>query len=166
MPCMILSRIEFQPQCVKNPPVEPWLRTSACGAHDGTTRPCPLALSSKPSGRKARGFSWLWSLRYAALANSLFGLLATNKNFCPLNSNPKASSLSWEWDRVPPLPKHTNRTEPLGWSSNQLKHCSPSTYWNIIWMIKFLITYFSYPCNWLSNSCDFFFFFFFLSFLF
>ncbi|KAF7826160.1 hypothetical protein G2W53_017324 [Senna tora] len=51
-PFTTLSRIEFHPQCVKNPPVDGWLRTWACGAHDSTRSPRPLVLSTKPFGRK------------------------------------------------------------------------------------------------------------------
>ncbi|RWR78436.1 hypothetical protein CKAN_00696700 [Cinnamomum micranthum f. kanehirae] len=58
-PCTMLSCVEFHPQCQRNPPVDPWLRTSICGTHKGTTWPSPLVLSKNPSGRKSNGSCWL-----------------------------------------------------------------------------------------------------------
>uniref|UniRef100_A0A0A9C362 Uncharacterized protein n=1 Tax=Arundo donax TaxID=35708 RepID=A0A0A9C362_ARUDO len=54
-PCTRLSSTEFHPQCVRNPPVALWASTFVCGAHDGTRRPTSLVLSTKPSGRYAKG---------------------------------------------------------------------------------------------------------------
>ncbi|CAA6665876.1 unnamed protein product [Spirodela intermedia] len=54
-PWTTLSSDEFQPQCVRNPPVDSCRRIFTCGAHDDTTSPNLLVLSTKPSGKKANG---------------------------------------------------------------------------------------------------------------
>ncbi|CAA6661202.1 unnamed protein product [Spirodela intermedia] len=48
----MLSRLEFQPQWVINPPTATWLRIRTCGAHPRIIIPPPdsTTLSSKPSG--------------------------------------------------------------------------------------------------------------------
>nr|ACR35177.1 unknown [Zea mays] len=50
-PCTRLSSVEFQPQCVRKPPVDWCASTLGCGAHDGTTRPTSLVRSRNPWGR-------------------------------------------------------------------------------------------------------------------
>uniref|UniRef100_A0A8R7TAZ0 Uncharacterized protein n=1 Tax=Triticum urartu TaxID=4572 RepID=A0A8R7TAZ0_TRIUA len=47
-PAATASSTEFHPQCVTNAPVARWRSTSACGAHDLTTRPLPLVRSRNP----------------------------------------------------------------------------------------------------------------------
>jgi len=41
-----------------------------------------------------------------------------HRNLCPLASSPAASSAICSEDSVPPLPKHTYRTDPSGCSSS------------------------------------------------
>nr|CAB3453165.1 unnamed protein product [Digitaria exilis] len=53
------------------------------------------------------------------------GNRTTHRNLCPLASSPAASSAVCTVDSVPPLPKHTYRTEPSGCSSShRMQPCS------------------------------------------
>nr|CAB3490207.1 unnamed protein product [Digitaria exilis] len=92
-----LSSTEFHPQCVRNPPVAGWDSTFICGAHDGTTRPTSLVLSTNPSGR----------------------------NLCPLISSPSASSLICSVGNDPPEPKETKITDFAGCRSSHSMHGQP-----------------------------------------
>ncbi|CAA7402642.1 unnamed protein product [Spirodela intermedia] len=101
-PWTTLSSDEFQPQCVRNPPVDSCRRIFTCGAHDDTTSPNLL----------------LWTLKKAESALFSRGLRTTQRNRSPLASSPSASSVSCSSGRVPPLPKDTNSTDPRGCSSS------------------------------------------------
>nr|CAB3473618.1 unnamed protein product [Digitaria exilis] len=95
-PAATASSVEFHPQCDTNPPTARWLRISTCGAHSGTQSPTPLV----------------------ALQSLSLGNLTTHRNLCPLVSSPVASSAVCSVDSVPPLPRHTYRTDTSGCSSS------------------------------------------------
>ncbi|KAH0983872.1 hypothetical protein GBA52_011049 [Prunus armeniaca] len=44
--------VEFQPLCVKNPPIDGWLRTCSCG-HQLATKPLPLVSATNSGGKIA-----------------------------------------------------------------------------------------------------------------
>ncbi|ONH90024.1 hypothetical protein PRUPE_8G030600 [Prunus persica] len=44
--------VEFQPLCVKNPPIDGWLRTCSCG-HQPATKPLPLVSATNSGGKIA-----------------------------------------------------------------------------------------------------------------
>jgi hypothetical protein len=52
-PAHTVSRIEFHPQWLKNPPVARCFRICICGAHPEKHIPLPLILSSKPGGKNS-----------------------------------------------------------------------------------------------------------------
>ncbi|KAF1875338.1 hypothetical protein Lal_00007954 [Lupinus albus] len=77
----MLSNTEFQPQCVTKPPVEGCPRISACGAHNGTTRPVSFVLSKKPSGKYSGAMSPpLATSKNAPLVSSSIGGRTTQTN--------------------------------------------------------------------------------------
>ncbi|WVZ51156.1 hypothetical protein U9M48_002324, partial [Paspalum notatum var. saurae] len=125
-PCTRLSSAEFHPQCVRNPPVASWPSTSVCGAHKGTTRPTSLVLSTKPSGRYAKG-SFLLAASEPA-SSSLGRLRTTHRNRCPLSSSPSASSRICSAGRAPPEPNETKTTDAAGCRSSHSRH-QGRTYW-------------------------------------
>nr|KYP70989.1 hypothetical protein KK1_010232 [Cajanus cajan] len=57
-PALIPSSVEFQPQCVKNPPMAGCDNISTCGAQPRIIRPLPLVLSSNPSSMIHFSNSW------------------------------------------------------------------------------------------------------------
>uniref|UniRef100_A0A7N0UN73 Uncharacterized protein n=1 Tax=Kalanchoe fedtschenkoi TaxID=63787 RepID=A0A7N0UN73_KALFE len=86
-PCVKLSSTEFQPQWLRNAPVDLWDSMSCWGAHVFTTSPCLfcLTLFSNPSGSHS-------PLNASVTLNPIGGLI-TQMNAFPLASSPFASSI-------------------------------------------------------------------------
>ncbi|KAM3690686.1 hypothetical protein ACB098_09G142200 [Castanea mollissima] len=75
-PAPMLSKIEFQPLWVKNPPTAEWARTSSCGAQS-TTNPLSFVASSSSIGIMSSPFT-----------PSIISPRITNKNDMPLLIRP------------------------------------------------------------------------------
>ncbi|MQM23410.1 hypothetical protein Taro_056474 [Colocasia esculenta] len=117
-PFHTLSRVEFHPQCVRNPPTAGWASTSTCGAQDGHTNPRPAVLSRKPSGSASPRSASLGSVK-----RSPFNRVRNDhKNRCPLRSSPSAISFSCSFSKLPMLPKHRNTTDAGGCRSSHFRH--------------------------------------------
>jgi len=101
-----------------NPPVEPWLRISNCGAHSLTTNPMPFTLSSNPFGRTSS------SPPPCLKTSPLSASLNTQMNFCLLFSNPPATSLICSSEKLVVVPNDTYITDLASCrSSHSMQKC-------------------------------------------
>ncbi|KAF4382437.1 hypothetical protein G4B88_011389, partial [Cannabis sativa] len=94
-PTQMLSSVEFQPQCVTNPPTASCWRIETCGAHPLIINPVSFILSSNPSGS------------HSSLIPSFFSFFTTQMNCCPEASSPVAISMSCSSLKLAMLPKLT-----------------------------------------------------------
>ncbi|KAG6640439.1 hypothetical protein CIPAW_09G003700 [Carya illinoinensis] len=94
IPAHIPSRLEFQPQCVKNPPTEGCDKINNCGAQPRIKRPRPLILSSNPSSKIHFSNS---SEFFVSLMTQMKGLFDSSK--------PSPSSTNCEGIRLQTLPR-------------------------------------------------------------
>ncbi|KAH0983862.1 hypothetical protein GBA52_011039 [Prunus armeniaca] len=92
-PAVMLSTVEFQPLCVKNPPTEGWLRTCSCGHHPA------IRLLSLVSATNSRG-------KIADSPITRSGLI-TQKNGSLLFASPHPNSTSCSGVTTTILPKFT-----------------------------------------------------------
>ncbi|GER57529.1 pyrimidine-specific ribonucleoside hydrolase RihB, partial [Striga asiatica] len=117
-PVIRLSKHEFHPQCVRNPPVASWANISTCGAQSLTTSliPAPFTLSSNPSGNSI--IFLLSPEKMSALSASLNAY--TNLN--PYDSSPRAISRASSPDREIVVPNETYKTDPRACPSSQSRH--------------------------------------------
>lgn len=118
----MLSRVEFQPQCVRKPPIAGCESTSAWFTHCNCTNPTSDAgavkLSSSPDS---------------------FGR-TTRRNGRLLDSRPKAKSCICRTDKLATLPKFTYRTESAGCLSNHRRYVASGS-------MKLPVLPFSWLCN-------------------
>lgn len=118
----MLSRVEFQPQWVRKPPIAGCESTSTWFTHCNCTNPTSEAggvkLSSCPKS---------------------FGL-TTRRNGRLLDSRPKVNSCICRTDKVATLPKFTYRTESTGCLSNHRRYKASGS-------MKLRVSSFSSLCN-------------------
>ncbi|KAL4605641.1 hypothetical protein ACB092_09G044800 [Castanea dentata] len=95
-PAHIVSMVEFQPQCVKNPPTEGFDNMSNCGAQPQIKRPLPLILSSNLCSKTHFSNSFDSFPSLIAQMNGLFDA-----------SKPNPSSINCEGVRLHRLPRET-----------------------------------------------------------
>ncbi|WVZ09859.1 hypothetical protein V8G54_014389 [Vigna mungo] len=98
-PATKLSRVEFHPLCVKNPPMALCASTSSCGAHP-TMNPLSLVPSSNSAATRS-------SLSFPATISGRI----THKNLFLLFTKPYQNSISLSLVTVAMLPKLTYSTD-------------------------------------------------------
>ncbi|WVZ68919.1 hypothetical protein U9M48_017794 [Paspalum notatum var. saurae] len=122
-PAVRPSMVEFHPQWVTNAPVARWLSTSACGAHDVTTRPRSLVRSKNLSGRSASMSGSLCPCKSILGSSTLAAVMGTtHRNRCLDLSRPTAISLICSAENAPMLPKQRNTTLRSGCASSHTRH--------------------------------------------
>ncbi len=131
-PVEMLSKVEFQPQWVRNAEIEGWERTFIWGTQ-GTMRAWPLMRSTKLE-KEVRNCAWLFESSCRMRSGRI-----THRNGWLLISRPHASSQICSMDIVAMLPKETNVTVDGFCWSNQTKDVSSSSHRVLlVWETKLL----------------------------